>query len=291
MYALFLKVKPVPARAIHKLSSRSELPFVAIDCGAIPQNLMESELFGHVKGAFTGATRDRSGLIIEANKGTLFMDEVNNLSMEMQSKLLRVLQEGELRPVGSNKKIKADVRIISASSLSLSKLVEKQEFREDLYFRLMVYPIYVPPLDERKRDIPTLANHFLNKFAKEQNKKIEFFHRDILEYLKSKHWAGNIRELENFVERLVTTAPQTTEILNASHLPENFMKEIDKFITTQKTIKTASLKESLQEIEKELILKALEENDWNQNKAAHTLDVLEQTLRAKMNKLGIVRSR
>jgi len=281
--------KELIARAIHKLSSRSEHPLVAIDCGAIPQNLMESELFGHVKGSFTGADRDRSGLIVEAHKGTLFIDEVNNLSMEMQSKLLRVLQEGEVRPVGSNRKIKADVRIISASSLSLSKLVEKQEFREDLYFRLMVYPIYVPPLDERKRDIPLLADHFLNKFTKEQNKKIEFFHRDLLEYLKSKHWAGNIRELENFVERLVTLAPQTIEILDVSVLPQNFVKEIDKFITTQKTIKVASLKESLQEIEKDLILKALEENDWNQNKAALTLDVLEQTLRAKMNKLGIVK--
>jgi transcriptional regulator with PAS, ATPase and Fis domain len=217
------------------------------------------------------------------------MDEVNNLSMEMQSKLLRVLQEGEVRPVGSNRKIKADVRIISASSLSLSKLVEQQEFREDLYFRLMVYPIYVPPLDERKTDIPLLANFFLNKFAKEQNKRIECFHRYILEYLKSKHWAGNIRELENFVERLVTLAPQTIEILDVSVLPKNLVKEIDEFIATQKIIKVESLKGSLQEIEKDLILRALEENDWNQNKAARTLDVLEQTLRAKMNKLGITR--
>jgi len=253
--------------------------------------LMESELFGHVKGAFTGASRDRSGLIVEANKGTLFMDEVNNLSMSIQSKLLRVLQEGEVRPVGSNRKLKTDVRIISASSLLLSKLVEKEEFREDLYFRLMVYPIYIPPLDERKRDIPMLADHFLNKFAKEQNKKIEFFHGDILEYLKSKHWAGNIRELENFVERLVTVAPQTIKILDVSVLPQNFKKEIDKFITNQKTIKAASLKESLQEYEKELILKALEENNWNQNKATRSLNILEQTLRAKMNKLGIVRPR
>ncbi|MEN8251160.1 MAG: sigma 54-interacting transcriptional regulator, partial [Bacteroidota bacterium] len=184
--------KELVAKAIHKLSLRSQHSFVAIDCGAIQQNLMESELFGHVKGAFTGANRDRHGLIVEANKGTLFMDEINNLSLEMQAKLLRVLQEGEIRPVGSNRKIKVDVRIISASSLSLSEAVSKKTFREDLYFRLMVYPIYIPTLDERKRDIPLLANHFLNKYSKEQNKKIEFFHREILEYLKAKHWPGNV---------------------------------------------------------------------------------------------------
>jgi len=283
--------KELVARAIHKLSKRSLSPFVAIDCGAIPENLLESELFGHVRGAFTGANRDRSGLIVEANNGTLFMDEINNLSMEMQSKLLRVLQEGEVRPVGSNRKIKVDVRIISASSTPLSKCINEQKFREDLYFRLMVYPIYIPTLEERKQDIPLLANKFLNKFSKEQNKKIGFFHKDILNYLKSKKWTGNIRELENFVERLVTLAPQSIEILDVSVLPTNFVDEIDNFITTQKTVKVVSLKESLLEIEKDLILKALEENDWNQNKAARTLNVLEQTLRAKMNKLGIVRDR
>ena len=177
--------KELVARAIHKLSKRSKSPFVAIDCGAIPENLLESELFGHVRGAFTGANRDRLGLIVEANKGTLFMDEINNLSMEMQSKLLRVLQEGEVRPVGSNRKIKVDVRIISASSTPLSKCINEQKFREDLYFRLMVYPIYIPTLEERKQDIPLLANKFLNKFSKEQNKKIGFIHKDILNYLKS----------------------------------------------------------------------------------------------------------
>jgi transcriptional regulator with PAS, ATPase and Fis domain len=219
------------------------------------------------------------------------MDEVNNLSMEMQSKLLRVMQEGEVRPVGSNKKIKVDVRIISASSLSLTNLVEKQEFREDLYFRLMVYPIYVPPLDERKRDIPLLANHFLNKFVKEQNKKIDLFHEDILDFLKSRQWPGNIRELENFIERLVTHAPHTKDTLDVSDLPQNLKGEIDQFISSQKNDNVEPLKNSLRDFEKDLILKALEENDWNQNKAARKLDLLEQTLRSKMNKLGIVRPR
>jgi len=281
--------KELVARAIHKLSIRSQNPFVVIDCGAIPENLMESELFGHVKGAFTGANHDRTGLIIEANRGTLFMDEINNLSMEMQAKLLRVLQEGEVRPVGSNRIIKVNVRIICASSMSLSKLVEEQKFREDLYFRLMVYPIYIPTLDERKRDIALLANSFLNKFSKEQNKKIEFFHREILEYLKSKHWAGNVRELENFVERLVTYAPQSVEQLDVSVLPSKFRKSIEEFTAAQLNIKDISLKVSVQEYEKKLILKTLEESDWNQRKAARKLNLLEATLRAKMKKLGIRR--
>ena len=281
--------KEVIAKAIHKLSSRTEHPFVAIDCGAIPENLVESELFGHVKGAFTGANSNRTGLIVEANMGTLFMDEVNNLPMPMQSKLLRVMQEGEVRPVGSNRKIRVNVRIISASSLSLSKQVEKGEFREDLYFRLMVYPIYIPTLNERKRDVPVLADHFLNRFAKEQNKNIEFLHEDILEYLNYKNWAGNIRELENFIERLVTLSPNNNKILDVSLLPQNFAKEFDEFFKTKRVNKPSSLKVSLHEYEKNLVLKALEENDWNQNKAASSLDLLEQTLRAKMKKLGIVK--
>jgi transcriptional regulator with GAF, ATPase, and Fis domain len=281
--------KEVIAKAIHKLSSRAEHPFVAIDCGAIPENLVESELFGHVKGAFTGANSNRTGLIVEANMGTLFMDEVNNLPMPMQSKLLRVMQEGEVRPVGSNRKIRVNVRIISASSLSLSKQVENGEFREDLYFRLMVYPIYIPTLNERKRDVPVLADHFLNRFTKEQNKNIEFLHEDILEYLNYKNWAGNIRELENFIERLVTLSPNSSKILDVSLLPQNFTKEFDQFFKTKKISATKSLKDSLNEYEKNLVLKALEENDWNQNKAAKSLDLLEQTLRAKMKKLGIAK--
>jgi Nif-specific regulatory protein len=283
--------KELIAKALHKLSSRSEHPFVAIDCGAIPQNLLESELFGHVKGAFTGASRDRPGLFFEANKGTLFLDEVNNLSIEMQSKLLRAIQEREVKPLGSNKKIKVDVRIISASSLSLSKLVDQEEFRRDLYFRLMVYPIYIPDLQERKEDIPLLAENFINKFAKEQNKKLEFFTNEIIDYLKSKNWTGNIRELENFVERLVTLAPQNIKELQVSVLPQNFIKEINKYVQTKKASKIESLKKTLHKYEKDIILKSLEENDWNQNKVAGSLNVLEQTLRAKMKKLGIIRHR
>lgn len=283
--------KELVAKAIHKLSGRSQNPFIAIDCGAIPENLMESELFGHVRGAFTGASRDRSGLIIEANKGTLFMDEINNLSIEMQSKLLRALQESEVRPVGSNKKIKVDVRIISASSCSLSKEVEEDRFREDLYFRLMVYPIYIPTLDERKKDIPILANHFLIKTAKEQKKRIQFFGKEILEYLRRKRWVGNIRELENFIERLVTFAPSNVEELDISLLPLNLRKIIEEFTQSEKTKTSIPLVDSLRNYEKNILITTLEENNWNQNRAARTLNILEQTLRAKMKKLGIVRTK
>ncbi len=283
--------KELVAKAIHKVSGRSRNPFIAIDCGAIPENLMESELFGHVRGAFTGASRDRSGLIIEANKGTLFMDEINNLSIEMQSKLLRALQESEVRPVGSNKKINIDVRIISASSCSLSKEVEQKRFREDLFFRLMVYPIYIPTLEERKNDIPLLANSFLSKNAKEQNKKVKFFNKDILEYMKIKQWPGNIRELENFVERLVTFAPNSAEELEISSLPYELKRSIEEFHISKKERQTQPLMDSMRDYEKNILLNTLEENEWNQNKTARQLNILEQTLRAKMKKLGIVRNK
>lgn len=283
--------KELIARAIHKLSVRSQHPFIAIDCGAIQESLMESELFGHVQGAFTGAIRDRRGLIVEADKGTLFMDEINNLPLEMQSKLLRVLQEGEVRQVGSNKKIKVDVRIISASSLSLSKEVAKKVFREDLFYRLMVYPIYIPTLEERKRDIPLLAHHFLNKYSKEQNKRIGFFHSDIIQYLKSKRWPGNIRELENYIERIVSHVNQNTEILDKTTFPEYLDYDIEKFNSNQESMEPLSLKESLFEHEKQMILKALEVSNWNQTKAAKSLKLLEGTLRAKMKKLGIYRDK
>ena len=164
--------KELVAHAIHYFSNRSGGPFIALDCGAIPGNLIESEFFGHKKGAFTGANTDHKGLFIEAHGGTIFLDEINNLPLDMQSKLLRVLEEEKVRPVGSNKPIHIDVRIIAASSVSLKNLVEQKKFREDLFYRLYVYPIYIPSLKERKTDIPLMANHFLKIFAEQQNKKL-----------------------------------------------------------------------------------------------------------------------
>ncbi|UCE08027.1 MAG: sigma-54-dependent Fis family transcriptional regulator, partial [bacterium] len=200
--------KELIAKAIHRSSVRSECPFVAIDCGAISVHLMESELFGHVKGAFTGAATARKGLFEEAHNGTLFVDEITNLPLDLQAKLLRVLQEGEIRPLGSNTTRKVNVRIITAASASLKDMVHEKQFREDLFYRLMVYPIHVPALEERKEDIPLLANHFMRLFSSQQKKKIENFHEKVIDFMKVHPWQGNIRELENFVERMVTLTPK-----------------------------------------------------------------------------------
>jgi transcriptional regulator with GAF, ATPase, and Fis domain len=282
--------KELIARAIHQLSARRDYPFVAIDCGAIPANLLESELFGHVKGAFTGATTDRKGLLEEAHQGTLFMDEIANLPLEMQTKLLRVLQEGEMRPLGSNKPRKIDVRIISASSASLRQMVDSRQFREDLYYRLHVYPIAVPALDERREDIPLLANHFLKKFAPQQQKPVEAFHEQVLDFMQQRQWEGNIRELENFVERLVTLAKPNLTVLRFDLLPPDYQKEFKKIIAAPAapTIRK-SLNESLAECEAQLIQQALQEHHWNQSQAARALKISEPNLRYRMNKLGITK--
>jgi DNA-binding NtrC family response regulator len=284
--------KELIARAIHRLSDRSDRPFLAIDCGAIAANLIESELFGHAKGAFTGAVSDRKGLLEEANGGTLFMDEIANLPIDMQAKFMRVLQEGEVRPVGSNKTRHVDVRLIAASSSALRKLVDEQKFREDLFFRLHVYPIRVPSLDERQEDVPLLANHFLKKFASQQRKAAESFHESILDFMQQRHWAGNIRELENLVERLVTLAAPKMAILERDVLPPDLRKELKKFEAGQQDADAIKpLNESLSEFEEQLIRQALIANNWNIAKTARALRIAEQTLRYKMGNLGIVRSK
>ena len=280
--------KELVARAVHKLSSRSKNKFVAIDCGAIQPNLVESELFGHIKGAFTGASTDRKGLLEEANGGTLFMDEINNLPFEMQSKLLRVLQDEEIRPVGSNQIRKVNVRIISASSLSLKKLVFQKSFREDLYYRLIVYPIFVPPLSERVGDIPILADYFVSKFAQQQGKEIEGFSEEVLDFMKKHHWAGNIRELENFVERMVTLTTRKQKIIDKKILPSELQKELNKLRKDSSAIvPSKSLSESLADYEEELIRKTLVSCKWNQSKAARGLGISEHDMRYKMKKLNI----
>ena len=278
------------ARALHHFSARSDKPFVAIDCGAIPANLIESELFGHVKGAFTGAASERKGLFETANGGTLFMDEIANLPLDMQAKLMRVLQEEEIRPLGSNQTRKVDVRIISASSAALVKLMEKQQFREDLFYRLHVYPIKVPSLQERQQDIPLLANHFLRIFCEKQGKQAETIHEAILDYMQSQPWPGNIRELENFVERLVTYAAPADKMLGREMLPPELRKKIRQATPNEVDIViTKSLQAHLNEVEEQLIRQALIANGWNQSHAARMLKLPEQTLRYKMGKLGIVK--
>ena len=281
--------KELIAKAIHKFSGRSSKPFVAIDCGTIPQHLIESELFGHTRGAFTGAVAERKGLLEEADNGTLFMDEIANLPMEVQSKFMRVLQEGEIRPVGSNKSRRINVRIIAASSRALQKLVEAQQFREDLFYRLHVFPIYVPSLNDRSADIPLLANSFLKRFAQQQQKRGAYFSENLLEFLQQRQWTGNIRELENLVERLVALAPPETEVVDEDILPPDLKKEFKKLKPALESLHVAkSLVECLEAYEQQLIRKVLREHDWNQSQAARALKIAAPTLRYKMGKLGIV---
>jgi transcriptional regulator with GAF, ATPase, and Fis domain len=282
--------KELIAKAIHKLSPRMAGPFVAIDCGAIPANLIESELFGYEKGAFTGATRDRIGIIEEANSGTLFMDEISNLPYDMQAKLLRMLQEGEVRPIGSSKPRKVDVRIVAAASASLRQQVESGQFREDLFYRLHVYPIHVPTLDERQEDVLLLANRFLQKFVPQQQKRANSFDPGMMNFMRLRNWPGNVRELENFVERIVTLAGPEMIVLGRDILPNEFQKEFKRLTAKQEMLPISkSLQGSLAEYEAQLIRQALTGNDWNQRKAARALQISEGTIRYKIEKLGIAK--
>jgi Nif-specific regulatory protein len=282
--------KELISRAIHQFSSRANFPFIAIDCGAIPNTLLESELFGHKRGAFTGAHSDHQGLFLEANGGTLFMDEINNLPYDMQSKLLRVLEECEVRPVGSDKSFKTNVRIITAASTPLKKLVDNNLFREDLFYRLHVYPIYVPNLSDRQEDIPILADHFLNQYAKQQNKNLQNFHEEIIDFIKQKNWDGNIRELENFIERIVTVAPPDASSIDPSFFPKEVQKELENFrLKINASMKSIPLKEQMSNYEAEIVKKTLVECDWNQSEAARRLNTSEKNIRYKMEKLNIRR--
>lgn len=283
--------KECVARAIHQCSTRAARPFIAVDCGAIPSQLLESELFGHVKGAFTGAIQDRKGLMEAAHGGTLFLDEVADLSLEMQAKLMRVLQEGEVRPVGSNVMRKTDVRIISATRIPLSDLVNKGLFREDLYYRLLVYPIQVPPLHDRREDIPALAHYFLQRFSVQQNKQAETFSPPLLRFMQQRPWPGNVRELENFIERLLTLTDAEAMTIDHLQLPEPLLKEFRRMQVEE--VDTANVNKSLTELvdefEEQVIRKALIACHWNQSRTAARLKISEQTIRYKMARLGITK--
>ena len=275
------------AKVIHHEGPRKNHPFIAVDCGAMPPNLLESELFGHVRGAFTGADRDRRGLFEEANGGTLFLDEIANTTLETQSKLLRVLQEGEIRPIGSNQSRKVDVRIITAASIDLDQKIKKGEFRADLFFRLNVVPIKLPSLRERVEDIPMLAAHFLNRFAEKHSKQLKHIAPETIKILENYSWPGNVRELENTIERAVILARPTDTTLKSEHLPfELSFRELQQQPSDLPL--TGNLESLLANYEREILKSMLNKHNWNQTSAAKELNISERTMRYKMQRLALL---
>ncbi|MFQ5768939.1 MAG: sigma 54-interacting transcriptional regulator [bacterium] len=280
--------KELIARVLHYGGPRKDGPFVSVDCGALPANLLESELFGYFKGAFTGAHRDKKGLFEEAHGGTLFLDEIVNMPNEVQTKFLRALEEGEIRPVGSTQTKKVDVRIIAAASDNLRAQVEAGQFREDLYYRLNVVNISLPPLRERKEDIAILANHFLNKMAKKYDKMVKGFKAETITYLENYAWPGNVRELENAVERMVILAEENLDYIPAELLPQEIRSgSFEPAISLPQNLPSHNVKTMKDTFEKKMLLDALTEHDWNQSAAARALGIAESTLRYKMQKYGI----
>ncbi len=276
--------KELAAKAIHAASGRAEAPFIAINCGNIPSDLLESELFGHVRGAYTGATSAKKGLIEAADGGTLFLDEVATISMEMQGKLLRVIQEREFRRLGGLENVKVDVRIIAATNIDLQAAVRSGGFRDDLYYRLNVIAIKMPPLRERPEDIRLLCDHFIKKYGDENQRDSLKIDPSAMKILLDYPWPGNVRELENVIERAVVLSPGDT--IGADSFPKNIaapMRDSGEDSARDQT----PLKEKVGNFEKTLILAALEKTEWNQKKAAELLSVNATTLSEKLKRFRI----
>ncbi|MGA3089246.1 MAG: sigma 54-interacting transcriptional regulator [Terriglobales bacterium] len=272
--------KELIARAIHDLSPRKNHAFVKLNCAAIPSGLLESELFGHEKGAFTGAIAQKIGRFELANKGTLFLDEVGDIPLELQPKLLRVLQEQEFERLGSTRTQRVDVRLVAATNADLAPMVAEKKFRSDLYYRLNVFPIAVPPLRERRDDIPCLVRHFANKYARRMEKHIESIPRNTMEALTRHSWPGNIRELQNLMERAVLLSPGTSLRVPLTDIPAVF----DQSASADNS--------ALEQVERELILRALHESNWvvgGTRGAAARLRLNRTGLAYKMKKFGISR--
>lgn len=281
--------KELIARAIHGRSARKNTPLVKVNCGAIPSGLVESELFGHVKGAFTSASERRIGRFELANNGTLFLDEVGELPLETQVKLLRVLQEQEFEPVGSNRTIKVNVRIIAATNRDLQKSVQSGEFRSDLYYRLNVIPLYVPALKERRSDIPELVMNFLRRFAERMEKPIQSVSPETMQLLVDYPWPGNIRELQNTIERGVVLSRGSVLKLGADLLP---IDESYRNIESEET-RESTFTDSLEDVQRQHILRILETTGWlisGPNGAGAILNLHPNTLRSLMSRLGIRRA-
>ncbi|RLJ70464.1 Nif-specific regulatory protein [Hydrogenivirga caldilitoris] len=273
--------KEVFARAIHFLSPRADKPFIAINCGAIPENLLEAELFGYEKGAFTGAYSSKKGKFELANGGTLFLDEIGELPLQLQVKLLRAIQEKEIERLGGSKPIKVDVRIIAATNRDLESMVKEGKFREDLYYRLNVVPIFIPPLRERKEDIPVLVQHFLEKFKREYNKEVSIS-PEVMDAFMGYEWKGNVRELQNVVERMVIL--DADGVLTEEDLPPEIRN------TGRRDIKSFAPPlngESIWDVEKKLIEKALEESGFVIKEAAKRLGMTPRQVSYRIQKYGI----
>ncbi len=286
--------KELIARAIHFNSPRREKPFVPVDCAVLSENLLESELFGHIKGSFTGAVTTKPGLFEVADGGTLFLDEVGNISPAIQAKLLRVLQEREFTPVGGTKAKKVDIRLIAATNRDLEKMIKEETFREDLYYRLNIVPISIPPLKERQEDIPLLASHFLKKYAEEMGKPVKGFSPEAMKRLMRYSWPGNVRELENVIERSVVMIDE--EMVQAEHLvlpvqaeEEREGQEIQIPVTSDelKEIKKHLREKAVEDVEKAFILSALERNNWNVTRASEEVGMLRPNFQALMRKYNI----
>jgi len=285
--------KEMVARAIHKNSPRYEHPFVAVDCTSLPETLLESELFGHVKGSFTGAIHSKTGLFKVADEGTLFLDEISNISLATQAKLLRVLQERVLTPIGDTRPVPIDIRLVVATNNNLRAMVDNGSFREDLFFRINVIPIHLPPLRERKGDLPLLIKHFLRKFSEEIGKEVKGFSHDAMAVLEGYAFSGNVRELENIVERAVVLceasviakanlelqSAEEERVLNQHIVPLNLeeLKEIKKHVRER----------AVEPIEKAFLISALKRNNWNVSQAAEETGMLRPNFHALLKKLGI----
>ena len=294
--------KDLVATALHNLSSRKEKPFVVQNCSAIPDTLLESELFGYKKGAFTGATEDKIGLLKAADGGTVFLDEIGDMSLRLQSRLLRVIQNNEIKPLGETRTSKINLRIISASNKDLDQAIDRKEFREDLFYRLNVLPIHLPPLRERKKDIPLLVNYFLKREALELGIPQKRISKKALQYLEDYHWEGNIRELENFVKYILSTVDNG--IVGVNEIPDHFKKDLHKNnanntfslhgepMFSANSLSSSAVESpfagySWEELEKDYVLYLLNKNRWNITRAAADAKVNRSTFDSRMKRLGI----
>jgi len=271
--------KELVARALHEASDRRNKSFVEVNCAAIPQELIESELFGHEKGSFTGAFERKKGKFELAHEGTLFLDEIGDMSPATQAKVLRVIETQEFQRVGGIEKIKVDVRIIAATNKNLQEEIKKSNFREDLYFRLNVIPIHIPPLRERKDDIPLLVDYFLKGFARQYGQKPKKVSKATLHALMEYDWPGNVRELKNIIERFVIMNP--SEVIDVKEVLPSF-REVKADYSNYKT-----LREAREQFERDFILKKLRENNWNISKTAEELEIERSNLHRKIKSLGI----